>query len=47
MAKLKKDLESDKVKKRVQADKEEASRFVLTEPQGFLLTESLSMVHNL
>ena len=37
MAKLKKDLESDKVKNRVQADKEEASRFGFNGTPGFLV----------
>ena len=37
MAKLKKDLESDKVKNRVQADKEEASKFGFNGTPGFLV----------
>ena len=37
MKKLKVDLESDKVKKRVQADKEEASRFGFNGTPGFLV----------
>ena len=37
MAKLKKDLESDKVKNRVQADKEEATKFGFNGTPGFLV----------